>query len=1133
MANAFYIPKYSDNTDSEQSGGKSSKGGFFVPSYEKYSFKPAVDEEKERVKKEEDEKKKKEEEQRQKAQNTIEDVANNVGGFLGAVGAGIAAPFQRVGEGTAEVINELTGGAEAERQANLKAEQDSIALIKELGSKLKTAKTDEEKNRYREAIRRVSGISDEQFKSIQDRQNQIIERVDPIKGAAAVGELGLNVVTGGTVGAAIKGGKAATKATSVAQKLITPSGVKQGTAAGATQGAAFGALGTAEQLGDDANLADYAQNIAIGAGAGGVIGGAIPAIGRMRNKTDVIGVDQKINDSAIKKVSSRVGNRIEALAEPVLQSSPALRTKELFTQAKTKFIRSEEPILQYLQRGEKQGLLDTSTSRRVETLMRDVKTSEQQAEYFMRNNDNWNNVITGLNNKGLKDMAKFAEARAELDLITRGVKPDAGRSAKFQQIIDAAPPEYNARYESMVKYYADLRERLVEGGIVSREQADIWAKQDPSYVHIQRELDNVSSNLKTQGRGGQATLKSSKTDLKRGESIAETKDLLQTAIGRTQQLEREILRNRAANALIDSLEQLNDGRILQKVESPDKIANRPTIAKRVNGAEETYVTLPEIEAAAKSWGQVPLGALGRALAAPTRLLRAGLTGVLNPAFVLKSAVRDPIESFTLSRNAMATHSPQNIIGSLADAAKKSELFDEFIRTEGSSTFTDVLRSPRNAARSLREQARLTKPPVERTAQIIKSPREWLRKIEDVNRVQEQLGRYQNFRGAYNDAIKRGATKESALIEARWAARNNMVDFWQTGDWSKIANTMLPYFNPAVQGGARIARSFKEKPVATSAKIVATIQIPTVMATMYNLSDPRRAEIYMDIPEYERQNNWIFVMPNSKKVDGRWEVIKIPKPAGVGNFSRPVETMTASMYGHDPAKFGDFVQAVISAGSPFDTSSSSGFVGSLIPQQLKPFIQDAANYDFFTGKQIVPDWLSESEPDPFSQHFDNTSQTAKEIAGFLGISPLRVEKFIKSSLGEGGQNAMFGIDSAIAAAGGDGTIGGRSPVQSATRSFTSATGGVNQTKLKEEFSKALDERSSISSQITEALKANDIQGANLLANEFNERLARIGLSADGEMTSLTDNQKEILTKLRFPLKDGSLSSSSIKSRTRKD
>lgn len=1252
--------------------GKNKRGSWTDSYIESLRQQQSVTDEKNAAKKQEDDKKKKQQQQREQANKLIGNVARGAGDLVTGFAKGVAEPFVRLGQGTAEVINEATGGAQKERDQQSQNNQQTIKLIRDLGSKMRAAKTPEEKARYQTAIRNIVKVSDQNDASFRNTQQQIIERTDPVKGAAAVGEVGLNVLTAGSGGALIKGAETVGRATRIADKLINPSTIKQGLASGAVQGALYGATGTALDKGSKATAQDYGINTAFGAAAGGALGAAVPYVGsKIRNAfKPTIKESQQITGKAIEQTDKQHNGFISKLAEPILQSDPVLRTKNMFNDAKVAFkqklIRSEEPILNYLRQGEKSGKLNQGATQTVETLMRDVKTSEQQAEYFMRGNQNWNSVIQGLNDKGLKDVSKYAEARAELDLIDRGIKPDNGRSDAFKQIVANAPEDYSQRFDGLVNYYKDLRSRLVDEGIISKEQASQFEVADPSYVHVQREIDNMS-DLKPQGPGGGAgSIRGTKSLQKRGESTAQTKDLLYTAIGRTQQLEREILRNRAANALIDQLKELdlatpartaehvlerrnvmdsmaetrpikkqldrfvktqkkyvgriqseldalnNQGlQVSLKKQAPDnlrgklaepgiptspqetrniveslisedtsklkairkkistrepklaqaideltnlqdsldslnkqrqseyqqifanadkKTKNMPTISRRVNGVDEVYTTLPEIEAAAKSWGKVPLGALGRAIAFPTRVLRATVTGPLNPAYLVKSAIRDPIESFVLSPQARATHSPVNIVGSLADAAGKSDLFKEFMRTEGSSTFTDVLRSPKNAAKALREQARLTKPPVQRKAEVITTPSQWFRKWEDVGKTQELLGRYQNFRGAYNAARKNGATKEAALLQARWSARNNMTDFWQTGDWSQIANTLFPYFNPSVQGGARLGRAFKEHPVSTSAKLVAAIQIPTALATMYNLSDPRRAEIYNDIPDYEKDANWIFVLPGTQKTDGKWQVIKIPKPAGIGALSTPVEKMTAAMYGHDPVQFGDFVQAVAKATTPFDVSSPNAFVGSLIPQQIKPLVEGAANYDFFTGRQIVPDWLKDSESEPYKQDFKNTSETARAIGKALNISPLQVEHFVNTTLGEFGKNAINSLDTATnAVTGNEGNVGGRSLVESFTRNFSGASGGVKQTQLSQDFSSVVSQRFNISKQINDAIANNDMNTANQLANDYNIRLARVGVQSDGTIAKLTDKQLKMLDTLRFSVGGGELTPSSIRSR----
>jgi len=283
----------------------------------------------------------------QKKPNLLEDIGN----FGKAVGEGTAAPFKRVGEGTAEVIHEVAGGAQEERDAQSASSAADIKMIKSLGTTIKNAKTQAEKDRARSALSKIMKVSDEQAKTFQDRQAEIIERTDPIKGAAAVGEVGLNIITGGSIGAVAKGAGAATKGARVAQKLISPTTVKQAVASGAAQGAAYGALGTAREKGADANLQDYASSIGIGALAGGAGGGIISAA-----ISKLTPVGKQVFEKAINAAKVRLGREltekeVETLAIRTSEAIPGATTSQaksgvddnanalestLFSSAKTK-----------------------------------------------------------------------------------------------------------------------------------------------------------------------------------------------------------------------------------------------------------------------------------------------------------------------------------------------------------------------------------------------------------------------------------------------------------------------------------------------------------------------------------------------------------------------------------------------------------------------------------------------------------------------------------------------------------------------------------------------------------------------------------------------------------------------------
>lgn len=574
-----------------------------------------------------------------------------------------------------------------------------------------------------------------------------------------------------------------------------------------------------------------------------------------------------------------------------------------------------------------------------------------------------------------------------------------------------------------------------------------------------------------------------------------------------------------------------------------EVRGRPTIQRMVNGVKEIYETTPEIELAAKGMGPVYMGTLGRIISSPVRLLQSTITGGLNPAWVAIALPRDFIEGVVLSRHARQTHNPINVVASVLEMAgvkqDEGELFQKFMSYErGSSAAIDLTKSAKDNARIARELSRQQLPKVKRGIEVVKTPRDWYETLQNASKWNEQATKYQNFRGTYNTLIKESVDPEEAFNIALYEGRNATGNLLETGDWTRALASVYPYFNPAIQGGASLARSFKNRPVATSAKIATAVQIPAAIATAWNLSDPRRAEIYLDISPEERERYNIVVLPGTEKSGGKWGVFKIPKPPGVGNLANPVERFMTQMYGEDPGGFENIAQSVVKAfGSPIDPGTASSALGSITPHQVKPLIEGVANYSFYKGKPIVPDWIKEENPDePFKQAYSNTSSTYKKIGQALGISPLIVQNFANSTLGEFGRNATFLSDYAQELSGAEGVeVGGRSPVESVTRGYYGAVGGVEQSNVTERINKAVSGKTKISKDITEALLRDDYEAANQLANEHNKYVDEISrfVNKKSGVRKLSDKQKKLLENMKFPMEEDGLSQRSIASRLKQD
>lgn len=227
----------------------------------------------------------------------------------GAIWDGITSSYKRIGEGTAEVIGEVTGANQTIRDNYAKMQQDQIDTIKTAGQKLKDPNvSDEEKARWK-ALLDKTAKDDTPFKESQAYNEQQIEKTDPVKAAAAMGSIGLDVITAGTAGVVLKSGRAAlktgqlaTKANQAANvvkaaetaskasksgkvlntldKITNPNGIKQSMASGATLGAAYGPLGALETNGSDTTAGDILTGTALGVVGGGVLGGVVGGIGK-------------------------------------------------------------------------------------------------------------------------------------------------------------------------------------------------------------------------------------------------------------------------------------------------------------------------------------------------------------------------------------------------------------------------------------------------------------------------------------------------------------------------------------------------------------------------------------------------------------------------------------------------------------------------------------------------------------------------------------------------------------------------------------------------------------------------------------------------------------------------------------
>jgi hypothetical protein len=562
-----------------------------------------------------------------------------------------------------------------------------------------------------------------------------------------------------------------------------------------------------------------------------------------------------------------------------------------------------------------------------------------------------------------------------------------------------------------------------------------------------------------------------------------------------------------------------------------------------NGIRELYTVNPQIAKQMRGISEVQLGVLTNAAMFSSKLLRGGATA-LNAAFAIPNFVMDQINSFAMSKNKFATHNPLVFLASLKETALKPlgqatlgkigledanflRHSDEYLawasRNKG-MTRNDLVRGQKKAIQAAFDELGV-KPGAVRGVKAVG------RGISDVISVPENTTRFQNYLGTLKKEIKsidpslppeEYANRAMALADE--AARNNSINFLNSGELSTFMKIFNPYMNAGIQGSATLARSLRDRPVSTSLAISATTLMPVALSTYWNFSDPRRAQRYMDgTTEHEKRSNVIMVMNDGS-------IVKIPIPPPFRAFAQPLRNMIESEYVGDRQSFVETAKNIlIDPFSPIGTTKNE-ILSSVVPQPIKPVVEIALNKDLYFGKEIVPEYMQGLPKE--EQAYESTPEVYKTIAKRFNVSPLQARKLVTGYLAGGGEGALtttgqlFGQET-----------GGRSTVEQISGRFIKAPdkgSGQVKSKFYETYSPLKQKKEAYSKKVTDAVKSGDIDKASKIAESINEEIEkekkRLRETYGRYETDLTPLYEQF-DYLKFPVSNGRLSASSINARTK--
>lgn len=834
--------------------------------------------------------------------------------------------------------------------------------------------------------------------------------------------------------------------------------------------------------------------------------------------------DGSINKAAVEAYQNTTGgfvgggdtNVAKTLA-PELKSYIAQQAKsategggiaKFFTNAKTKLVDFTAPIEDTLSKTLKENNMKLKPSQDINDNIARVLRAPTLASQFIKDNGFEKVIQTVGNDHKLFD--QYLIARHAKDLEARGVQ--TGRDPlKDSQLVQSLAPHFEQQAQQVTDYSHKLLDRATETGLISKDVAGMLKERYPNYVPFQRVFDTIEQHSNA---GGVASL-SRQTVVRAIEgSDRKIESPVASLLQKTNDLFRQGEKNLAAKTLA-SYEKL-PGNPFNLKEVTAGQGGTDSISFLDNGKKRTFTTSPEIAQAAKALNVQQMNILGKILQFPVRVARLGITGI-NAPFVAANISKDQVSAFINSNNSLKTSvaNPSVFLPAIYNAIGHGKLYKEWIRAGGGGTSFDLSRSQ---IESTVGAIRAGRNVPSKVAYTVTHPGQLLRAVENVMQRSEELTRLQQFGGTKQALLKQGMSEADAVAGAARASRENTVDFARRGEWGTVLNSAFLYLNASIQGTRTLLRNLKTKPLATSAKIATTALLPVAYATNWNLSDPERRKIYEDIPDYEKDNNLIIIPPGATKDDqGRWNVIKIPISQEVNHLTAFIRRPIESMYGYDPVGFGDAAKALIGTVSPVEPTLNSA-LSTFTPQAIKPTIEGAVNKNLFTGiPQVKQSLLNKPTGQQVKPY---TSGTARQIGDMIGLSPIKVEEWIKGTFGGAGSQALNAVDHVLATAGAipQDQIGGQDILDAITARFNKAHGGQLDNNRYEAEAKAAQEKAQQRDDFKKAtydpvqeLVANgDHAGAQKIVDSLSEEDYKkyVGIR-QGERSKRTEEMRSLL------------------------
>lgn len=535
-----------------------------------------------------------------------------------------------------------------------------------------------------------------------------------------------------------------------------------------------------------------------------------------------------------------------------------------------------------------------------------------------------------------------------------------------------ADPHFVKAFEIYQKYNNGLIDNLVESGYLSAQKGkELKAKNYVPYYRIRNGNAELMVGMESPIRIGSLKDQPYLKELVGGET--KVRDFFKSAVENTAMITEMALRNNATSSVANTLKGLGIAEI-HKGNGPAS----PNVIRFKSAGKDYHAVIdtsknaefndisPELLVKGLEGIPTQLPGIVRIMGVPANWLRKGVTR--NPFYAYKQLIRDPISAYLTTGGNFAP-----ILSSLKEIGKAA-------------------RGVSDTSKAMQEAG-------------ITGGEVYTGRAEDLNQIVTRLkGGSANLTGAmafmdrvasqadastrsvlYESFRKQGLTDMEAQIATMESMNFNTRGASPSMHW---VNTMVPFFNSAVQGYNVLYKAFTGKmPYAKKLeiqnKLIKRGSMIAGMSILYAIASQDN-EAYQNATPEQKYMNWFIP---GFGAEGK-ESFRMPIPFEAGYIFKALPEAIVNMaYKDDAAKEGlDAIKVVLNATNPLG-----------IPTAIKaPLEAYGFNKSIYTGRDIESIRLQQYEPG--QRYYDTTNEGPKMLGEMLNISPAKLDYLFKNYFG---------------------------------------------------------------------------------------------------------------------------------------